>query len=196
MVEMAGPDTQRLHPGDSSGQSPVPTPVRRARPRRLASAAFGWVVLFAAFHVYWGFGGHFGFGDASVTVPEPTSAVAWVFSVVVDVMFVVGAVVPLALLMPWGARIPRWMLTACCWIGGALLTLRGFSGLLDTTLRGTGLVQNGLTGLTYEQELGQAHPSAYTLWSTSTIDVYFFVGGLLFCALAIAATRRNAVRST
>lgn len=189
MVERADPQTQRLYSETRSGPPPVPTPAHRARPRRLAGAAFAWVVVFAAFHVYWGFGGQFGFGDASVTTPGATSVAAKTFTVVLGIMFVVGAVVPLAVLMPWGARIPGWMLIACCWIGGVLLTLRGFSGLLDTALRGTGLVTNGLTGPTYEQELGDAHPSAYTLWSTSTIDVYFFVGGLLFCGLAVADRR-------
>jgi hypothetical protein len=157
--------------------------------RRLGVATFAWVVLFAAFHVYWEFGGQFGFGDASVTTPKVDSLADWAFTIVIGVMFVVGAVVPLALYLPWGAEVPGWMLVTCSWIGGVLLALRGLSGLLDTLLRGTGLARNGLTGMTYQKTLGDAHPSAYTLWSTSSIDMYFFIGGILFCLVAVAHRR-------
>jgi hypothetical protein len=61
--------------------------------------------------------------------------------------------------------------------------------VLDTTLRGTGLMHNGLTGLTYKQELGVAHPSMYTLCSTSSIDLYFTLGGVLFLLAALAHRR-------
>ncbi|WP_433074333.1 hypothetical protein ACQP1P_27185 [Dactylosporangium sp. CA-052675] len=116
-------------------------------------------------------------------------ATMWVFTVVVGAMFVLGAVVPLALHQGWGRRVPAWVLAGCCWIGGVLLVLRGASGLLDTALRTTGLVRNGLTGLTYEQELGVAHPSAYTMWSGSAIDAYFALGGGIFLMAAIAHRR-------
>jgi hypothetical protein len=179
-----------------TGRAPETTAPPPARPAQiLGGATFGWVVLFAAFHVYWGFGGQFGFGDASITTPKVDSAAAWAYTIVLGIMFVVGAVVSLALYKPWGLRIPGWTLVTCSWIGGVLLTLRGLSGLLDTLLRGTGLLHNGLTGLTYQQELGDAHPSAYTLWSSSSIDMYFFIGGVLFCVLAVAhrqARRRAA----
>jgi hypothetical protein len=158
-------------------------------------AAFGWVVVFVGFHVYWAFGGHFGFGDAPTTTPTQHGLAVQVFSVVVDVMFVVGTLVPLALYQRWGAHIPGWILASCCWIGGVLLTLRGLSGLLDTSLRGTGLMRNGLTGLTYEQELGEAHPTAYTLWSGTAIDLYFTLGGVLFLAAAIVCRRVRRGRS-
>ncbi|WP_157436708.1 hypothetical protein [Actinospica robiniae] len=61
--------------------------------------------------------------------------------------------------------------------------------VLDTSLRGTGLMRNGLTGLTYEQELGEANPAAYALWSGTAIDLYFTLGGVLFLAAAIAYRR-------
>jgi len=162
--------------------------------RGIGRVAFGWVVLFAAMHVYWAFGGQFGFGNASRTTPAADSTGARVFTGVLAVMFVVGAVVPLALYQRWGARIPAWPLAACSWIGGVLLGLRGLSGLLDTLLRATGVAGRGLTGLTYEQELGDAHPTAYTLWSTSAIDLYFLLGGVLFCAVAVAYRRGTPFR--
>ncbi|MGI5240735.1 DUF3995 domain-containing protein [Dactylosporangium sp. CA-139066] len=154
--------------------------------RNLDNIVFGWVAVFAAFHVYWELGGHFGFGDAPTTVPTVDSAGAWVFTGFLAVAFIIGAAVPLALYQPWGARLRGRALIACCWIGGALLTLRGAAGLLDTLVRASGLSQRGITGLTYEQEMGVAHPNAYTLWSSSAIDLYFLAGGLLYCALAVA----------
>ncbi|GAA5180399.1 hypothetical protein GCM10023322_12610 [Rugosimonospora acidiphila] len=146
-------------------------------------------MLFAGFHVYWELGGQFGFGDASVTTPKADSFADWAFTVALGVMFIIGAVVPLAFSMPWGAKLPGWTLVTCSWIGGVLLTLRGLSGLLDTALRSTGLAHNGLTGMTYQHTLGDAHPSAYTLWSTSSIDAYFLIGGILFCTVAVADRR-------
>lgn len=161
--------------------------------RKVARATFAWVVVFAAFHLYWALGGRFGFGHAQTTVPKQRNAVSWAFSVVVIGMFAVGTALPLALYQDWGRRIPARPLSWCCWAGGALLALRGLSGLLDTSLRGTGLADRGLTGLSYQQELGVAHPDAYTLWSGSTVDAYFTLGGLLF--LAAALTHRRARRS-
>ena len=163
--------------------------------RKAGRAAFVWVVVFIAFHVYWAFGGTFGFGDATETQPKVDSLAKWVFSIVVYIMFLVGTIVPLALYQDWGRRVPAWMLSWCSWIGAVILLLRGCSGWIDSSLRGTGLVRNGLTGLTYKQEVGVAHPSAYTLWSGSTIDTYFALGGVIFLVAAIAhrRSRRRAV---
>jgi hypothetical protein len=174
-------------------ERPAPPPTESLR--KAGRAAFVWVVVFAAFHVYWAFGGKFGFGDAAATVPKERNAATWIFTIVVVGMFVVGTIIPLALYREFGNRIPVRILAWCCWIGGVLLALRGFSGLIDTSLRGTGLVRNGLTGLTYEQELGVAHPSAYTLWSGSTIDLYFAVGGVLFLMAAVAHRRSRRGRA-
>jgi hypothetical protein len=159
--------------------------------RKAARAAFVWVVVFIAFHIYWAFGGTFGFGNATDAVPHANTLAKWIFAAVVDIMFFVGTIVPLALYQDWGTRIPTWILAWCSWIGAVILLLRGFSGWVDTFLRGTGLAHNGLTGLTYEQELGIAHPSAYTLWSTSAIDTYFVLGGILFLWAAIAYRRSS-----
>lgn len=169
----------------TSGTAHAPSSALRAAGR----AAFLWVVVFIGFHVYWAFGGHFGFGDAATTTPTAHSAAARVFEVVVVLMFVVGTLAPLALYQCWGQRVPVWILASCCWFGGVLLTLRGLSGVLDTSLRGTGLMRNGLTGLTYEQELGEAHPTAYTLWSGTAIDLYFTLGGVLFLVASLAYHR-------
>lgn len=153
--------------------------------------------MFIAFHVYWAFGGQFGFGDATAAemMPKVDNLARLIFVIITGGMWVVGTIVPLALYQEWGRRVLVWMLAWCCWIGAVILLLRGVSGWIDTALRGTGLVRNGLTGLTYKQELGLTHPSAYTLCSASAIDTYFTLGGVLFLIAAIAhrrSTRRPA----
>lgn len=144
-------------------------------------AAFAWTAVFIAFHVYWFAGGRIGFGDAPDPIPGPPSSVlGWAFNVVVLAMFAAGLVVPLALVRPWGRRAPRWTLLALAWLGCAVLAARGAAGVADSLGRATGVLPRGLTGLSYEQTLGQAHPSAYTLWSGAAIDAYFLIGGFLF----------------
>jgi hypothetical protein len=66
------------------------------------------------------------------------------------------------------------------WLGCAVLVLRGAAGLIDDLTRATGLLPNGLTGLSTEQTTGIAHLT----WSGWAIDTYFFAGGLLFGLLA------------
>jgi hypothetical protein len=147
---------------------------------RAAVWASVWAGAFLALHVYWAFGGRVGFGDQTDPIPATTSSITgWVWTLVVVAMFVAGPVVPLALVRPWGRRVPRRLLVVLMWFGAVVLVLRGGLGLLDGLLRVAG-VAGGLTRLSYEETLGSAHPSAYTLWSSAAIDVVFLVGGVLF----------------
>jgi hypothetical protein len=43
--------------------------------------------------------------------------------------------------------------------------------MLDTTLRTTGLAENGISGLTYEEITGDPDPTPYTLWSSTCINL-------------------------
>jgi hypothetical protein len=142
--------------------------------RRAGYAAWVWVVVFTAFHIYWFTGGRFGLAGQ---IPPATFDM---YGLVVAAMFAIGAVVPLAVVQSWGRRIPRWMLLTALWTGCVLLALRGGLGLIDETLRVTGISPNGLTGLTREQVTGTAHPSASLLWAGRATDTYFTLGGLLF----------------
>jgi Protein of unknown function (DUF3995) len=181
----------------ASDPSPASTPAAgstRARASaRAANWAFYWTVAFIALHVYWYLGGRVGLGDQPDPLPgAPSSLGGWIFSVVVGGMFAAGLAVPSALARPWGRRLPRRLLVWSMWIGCAVLVARGGSGLLDDGLRFTGLVDGGLTGLTNEDVLGSAHPSANTIVSTLAIDSIFLLGGLLFGYAARLA--RSAVR--
>src|SRR5690348_3802639 len=75
--------------------------------RRAGFVAFGWVVVFVAWHVVWYLTGlavptssHF-HGSARIAYAAT--------SILTDMMWVIGCILPLALVQPWGQRIPRWM---------------------------------------------------------------------------------------
>jgi hypothetical protein len=152
-----------------------------------AKHAFAWTAVFIAWHGYWALGGDFGFGDQEAGFPDA----GLIFTVAVSAMFAAGLAVPLAVMRGVG---PRRLLAGLLWAGAAALTLRGLSGLVDDVLRFSGLVETGITGLSDEQVLGSADPSAYTIWSTVGIDAFFLAGGLLFGRAARHAAGRSARR--
>ena len=154
-----------------------------ARPHAAVRAvwcAFAWATFFTAMHGYWALGGRVGFGDQNDPLPAVTWDLAGItFTVVVGAMFAAGMAVPVALVRPWGRRIPGRLLVSLMWIGATILVVRGGLGFVDNVLRGFG-VDNGLSGLSDEQALGSADPTAYTVWSSASIDACFLTGGLLF----------------
>jgi hypothetical protein len=160
------------------------------RLRQAAAVAFGWIVVFDGLHVYWELGGRFGFGDQADPLPSAQTVEQWVFSGVVLALFVVGTVLPLAFVQRWGRRIPRWILIAMAWVAAGLLTVRAVVAFVDDAMRTVFGSSGGLTGLTYEQLLGTATPSGYTLWSARAVDLYFLVGGVVYGATAWYARRR------
>ncbi len=162
-----------------------------------AYTALGWVVLFFAFHVYWYLGGSFASpGELPPLVPHSdgdgsararVQLVAMIVSVPVDSAWPIGAWVCLAIARGW----PRGRLAGVAqilvWIGCVLLLLRGASGLLDDVTRATGLLHNGITGLSLEATTGHAH----LRWADWAIDTYFFAGGIIFWLLAVRYRARR-----
>jgi len=145
-------------------------------------AAFAWVVVFFAFHVYWEFGGRFGFGDQTDPLPERGGSIAaWLFTVLTLLAFPVGALVALATVQSWGRKIPRRLLLSLLWAGSLVLVLRGGGSMLEDFLQASGALQDGFTGLSQEQVRGP-NPSSYTIWSARGIDTVFLLGGILFGA--------------
>jgi hypothetical protein len=148
---------------------------------RAAQAALGWVVVFVGFHSYWYLGGSFG---SPGTLPGwPHLLIGWTFNLLVDGAFALGLVVPWAICRnrPLG-RLAQ-PIGALARLGGVLLLLRGGSGLLDDLTRVTGILPNGITGLSTQQTTGTTDPSV--LWSGVAIDAYFLAGGVIFTWLAI-----------
>ncbi|MDJ1136855.1 DUF3995 domain-containing protein [Streptomyces iconiensis] len=164
--------------------------------RTVCHTTFAWVIVFTAFHLYWYLGGTFGFGDASATVPQTKTVGDWVSAAVISVMFLAGAFVPFALHRSWGRTLPRWVLHCCTWTGAILLIMRGTAGVLDSVVRHTGLLENGLTGLSEEQISGDTDPTGYTEWSTTATDLYFVTGGLLFTIAALRHRRSPTTTTT
>jgi hypothetical protein len=154
--------------------------------RRAAYAAFGWVLIFLAWHVVWAVTG-LGF-------PQPSHfhgaalAVWWAADAIIDVMWAVGIALPLALARPWGRRVPRWMLLWAAWIGCALLGARGIAGAGDEVARAIGF-SRGLTGMTTAQVTGTAHPSAWMSFAGAATEVLFVTGGLMFGLAALTYQR-------
>ena len=172
---------------DASPRIRASTPTTRA-----AAYALAWTALFIVWHGYWALGGDFGFGDQEAGMPTVSSASGWIFMGAVSAMFAAGLAVPLAVAREVG---PRRLLVGLLWAGAAVLLVRGAAGAVDDVLRFSGLVETGLTGLTDEEVLGSAHPSAYTIWSTVGLDSFFAAGGLLFARAAhLASASRGGAR--
>ncbi len=167
---------------------------------KAATVALVWTLAFIALHVYWFMGGRVGFGDQTDPLPGwPWSVGGWIFSVVVDGMWIAGLVVPSALAWPWGRRLPHRLLVRLMWVGAIVLLARGGAGFVDDALRFSGLYGGGLTGLSTKDVLGSAHPSTYTKLSTVALDSIFFTGGVLFgraARLAKPASRPPMSRSS
>lgn len=147
-------------------------------PVRLAYAALAWVVVFFAFHISWYLGSSFASPGELPGLPH--SPVGWVFEVLVDAAWPLGVWVCLAIARGWPRGGLRRAASIVVWLACVVLVLRGAAGLIDDLTRATGLLPNGLTGLSTEQTTGVAHLT----WSGWAIDAYFFAGGLLFGVLA------------
>lgn len=176
-------------------EAPAPDGAAAKHARRTAFAAYtalGWVVLFFSFHVYWYLGGSLASpGELPALTPGGHSAaagseqahvqlVAMIVEVPVDSAWPIGAWVCLAIARGWArgrlARVTR----ALVWIGCVVLLLRGGSGILDDVTRATGLLPNGITGLSIKSTTGHDH----LRWADWTIDAYFLAGGIIFWRLA------------
>jgi hypothetical protein len=160
---------------------PDPAADKRARrTTRAAYTALGWVVLFFAFHVYWYLGGSLASpGELPPLMPGTHSAaagsaharvqlVAMIIEVPVDSAWPIGTWVCLAIARGWTeGRLAR-VTKALVWVGCVLLLLRGFSGILDDVTRATGLLPNGITGLSLKATTSTPTSAGPTGRSTPT----------------------------
>lgn len=159
--------------------------------RQAGFAAFGWVVVFVAWHVVW-----YLTGLAFPTSSHSHGTARTVYtaaSILTDLMWVIGCILPLALVQPWGRRIPRWMRLSAAWIATGVLAARGLSGIIDDLLRAFG-VARGLTGLTAAQTAGTSHITFWVQFSGVTTDVLFAAGAVVFGAAALAHRRMTLSR--
>ena len=143
-----------------------------------AYAAAAVALSFALVSLYWAAGGMAGMGTLGGEIEELARArdpglvaATWVAAV----LKVAGAVLALALVRPWGGRVPRRALVFTAWAGAALLTLYG-----ATQTAAVGLLWLGVEENTDRLSAGAVR------WRTLLWEPWFLVWGLL---LGLAAWR-------
>lgn len=119
---------------------------------RAAHVALGWVVVFLGFHIYWYLGGSF--GSPGRLPGWPRSLVGWTFTVLVAGAFPLGILVCLAIARGWARGRLAQPIGTLAWLGCILLLLRGGAGVVDDLTRATGLLPNGITGLSTKDTAG------------------------------------------
>lgn len=134
-------------------------------------AACAWGLVFAGISFYWALGGTLGLDTLGGTLeqmgrsrdPAIITAV-WV----TGFLKVAGALLALALVQPWGRRLPRPLLLMLGWGAAAVLTLYGGVLVASEALVATGLVR-------------PAHVDwKPLLWHLYLWDMSFLVWGILF----------------
>ena len=135
-----------------------------------AYAAAVWAGIFAAFHLIWATGWYVGLEQE----PARTAfAKRWflVYDLVVAGVCMFAVPVALALVMPWGRRLPRRLVGFFAWTGTTLLLLRSGS-----------LIQAG-----YEIATGQFTLRAMGIW-----EPWFYLGAALFTISTLRFWRASA----
>jgi hypothetical protein len=171
--------TQRIAPLETSGGD-----YWRSLDWAGYAAAF-WAFLFAAMSFYWALGGRLGvetIGDA-ITKPalagDPTIlAVVWI----TGALKVVAGVLALALVQPWGRRIPRWMSLLGGWGASALFLVYGAANLVQDALIVAGAIPTPVG-------LG----AVAARWHLFLWDPWWLLGGVLFALATWRFSRRRRV---
>jgi Protein of unknown function (DUF3995) len=155
---------------------------RRAGGNWAAYGACGLAAAYAVVSFYWAFGGTAGIGTLGGRLEELARQgdprVLWLAGVA-GVLKLLGAVLALALVRPWGRVVPRWVLLGAAWAGAVVLVVYG--GLYVV---GGGLVLAGVVGAA-----GGADRRALW-WHVLVWDPWFLVWGVL---LGLAARRYGRV---
>ena len=148
--------------------------------RAAALAAF----LFAAVNLYWAVGGTAGLDTLGGTIEERARAgdraiLAANWAAVV--LKVLGGVLALALIQPWGRRVPRWLLLATAWTGAAVLILYGTFQTSAVALVALDVIQ-----------VPEAIEPTALRWRLLLWEPWFLLWGLLLAAAALHHTRVTA----
>jgi Protein of unknown function (DUF3995) len=160
-------------------------PVAPSSPSRWAVgvtyAAAGWAFLFAALSFYWALGGTAGSETISPAIAQLTRArVPWFMAVlwITAILKVFSGFVALALVQPWGRKVPRWILLLLAWGAGTLLF--GHGGLIFAV---------GVLALSGAISLSIPAPLLH--WYTFLWGPWWLLGGLLFLLAAWSYVRRS-----
>jgi hypothetical protein len=102
-----------------------------ARASWTAYAAAAWALIFAVLHVVWASGWYVGLNQE---LARGAFQQRWflIYDIVVAGLCAVAAWVALALVRPWGMRLPRLLVGGLAWCGSAVLVLRAGAGATQT----------------------------------------------------------------
>jgi uncharacterized protein DUF3995 len=135
-------------------------------------AAAAWAFLFAATSFYWALGGRLGVETIGEAITGPALAgdttilaIVWI----TGLLKVAAGVVALALVRPWGRRIPRWALLLAGWGASALFLVYGAANLIQDTLIVAGAIPT---------PAGLGAVAAH--WHLFLWDPWWLLGGVLF----------------
>lgn len=137
-----------------------------------AFAACTWAIAFAAVHLYWGLGGSAGLPPGR-SVSD--NAALFVINLVAIPLCLIGALLALALLQPWGRRLPRRWLLAAGWSTSALFIVHTLPAIAKGVLIVLGIHADAL--------------SAEERFSLFLYEPYWFAGGVLFGLAALNLQR-------
>jgi Protein of unknown function (DUF3995) len=138
--------------------------------------------LFAAVSFYWGSGGKRGLDTIGGTIEQKALAGDTLIYLAVWItggLKLFGAALALALVRPWGRRLPRWGVAFLGWVAAVLLTLYGGFLVAADALAAAGVIT-------------PSQPIAWKplLWHLWVWDMSFLIWGILF-AMALRQFRRN-----
>ena len=122
-------------------------------------AAALWAFIFAVFHVIWAAGWYVGLNAESARIAFAKPAF-FVYDLVVAGICLSAVPVALALVMPWGRRLPRWQVGLFAWVGTGLLVLRSVASIIQAV---------------YLIATGQFPIEIRGLW-----ELWFYLGAILF----------------
>ncbi|GAB2594011.1 hypothetical protein GCM10027168_28430 [Streptomyces capparidis] len=154
-----------------------------------AHAACAWMAVSFVWHAWMAvdYRDTMGGEDGGMSV-----AVFLVYDGAVTAASLAGALLALATVRPWGARLPLWAVRPPLWFGCALLTLRGVPGAVEAVTTASGLTPKGLLGRAEEL----ADRGSPEFWQSLAINSYFFLGAALLVPAVVVFERRLRVRGT
>ena len=144
-------------------------------------AACIWALVFAAISFYWAAGGTAGsetIGPAITDMARDPAFIAVLWGT--GALKVLGGLLALALVRPWGRVLPRWGLLAAAWSGGILMALYGAASWVQEGLMVGGVIRT---------PAGLGHTAA--LWHVLLWDPWWLLGGILFILAAWSYSRRT-----
>jgi len=143
-----------------------------------ALLTFAWCMIFAAISVYWLLGGTVGLHTLADTIQASAEANDRSFVLttwVTVVLKVLGGLLAMAMILPWGRRGPRRLLRILLAGAGVLLTLYGVAGFVEKALMVSGVI-----------DIPEGMGAGPARWYLVLWEPWWILGGVLFLFTARA----------